>query len=173
MVLTDHGGLNRSEWRTDWLRPEPALNEVLIRVGACGLNTTDVNTRTGWYAKAVSEAVTGHAPAELRGCRGMVNGWLRDRDDPDNKNGTGYSGSERDRGFAEYCVADTCGVEPVESPLGDAETATVACSRSAAEGMLAHAEVGPGDTVLAPDDLRAAQQVYIEKTHASNILVIQ
>jgi NADPH:quinone reductase-like Zn-dependent oxidoreductase len=36
---------------------------VLIKVGACGLNNTDVNTRTGWYSKAVTEATTGSAYA--------------------------------------------------------------------------------------------------------------
>jgi NADPH:quinone reductase-like Zn-dependent oxidoreductase len=32
---------------------------VLIKVHACGINNTDVNTRSGWYSKAVSEATTG------------------------------------------------------------------------------------------------------------------
>jgi hypothetical protein len=45
--------------------PRPGPGEVLIRVGACGLNNTDVNTRTGWYSKAVSEATTGSAYAEV------------------------------------------------------------------------------------------------------------
>lgn len=48
MVLTDHGGLDRYEWREDWLMPEPGPTEALIRAGACGLNNTAVNTRTGW-----------------------------------------------------------------------------------------------------------------------------
>jgi Zn-dependent alcohol dehydrogenase len=39
--------------------PIPRPGEVLIKVGACGLNNTDVNTRTGWYSKAVTEATTG------------------------------------------------------------------------------------------------------------------
>jgi NADPH:quinone reductase-like Zn-dependent oxidoreductase len=39
---------------------------VLIKVAACGLNNTDVNTRTGWYSKAVSEATTGGAFAAVK-----------------------------------------------------------------------------------------------------------
>ena len=39
--------------------------EALIRVGACGLNNTDVNTRTGWYSKGVTDATTGDAHAEV------------------------------------------------------------------------------------------------------------
>lgn len=61
MVLTGHGGLDKYEFRTDWPTPSPAPNQVLIRVHACGLNNTDVNTRSGWYSKAVSEATTGGA----------------------------------------------------------------------------------------------------------------
>lgn len=61
MVLTGHGGMDKLEWHTDWPRPEAGENEVLIRVLACGLNNTDVNTRSGWYSKAVTGATTGEA----------------------------------------------------------------------------------------------------------------
>ena len=37
--------------------------EALIEVGACGLNNTDVNTRTGWYSRTVTGATTGEAAA--------------------------------------------------------------------------------------------------------------
>ena len=59
MVLTGHGGLDRYEWREDWPVPEPGPMEALIEVGACGLNNTDVNTRTGWYSRTVTGATTG------------------------------------------------------------------------------------------------------------------
>jgi NADPH:quinone reductase-like Zn-dependent oxidoreductase len=36
---------------------------VLIRVGAAGVNNTDINTRTGWYSRAVSEGTTAEAGA--------------------------------------------------------------------------------------------------------------
>ena len=38
VVLTGHGGLDKLEYREDWPTPEPAGNEVLIKVAACGLN---------------------------------------------------------------------------------------------------------------------------------------
>ena len=63
MVLTGHGGLDRYEWREDWPVPEPGPMEALIEVGACGLNNTDVNTRTGWYSRTVTGATTGEARA--------------------------------------------------------------------------------------------------------------
>ena len=65
MVLTGHGGLDKYEWHKDWPTPVAGPNEVLIRVQACGLNNTDVNTRSGWYSKAVSEATTGGAYADV------------------------------------------------------------------------------------------------------------
>ena len=65
MVLTGHGGLEKYEWREDWPVPEPGQKEALIEVGACGLNNTDVNTRTGWYSKAVTGATTGTAQATV------------------------------------------------------------------------------------------------------------
>ena len=56
-----HGGLEKLEWHTDWPTPTPGANEVLIKLEACGLNNTDVNTRSGWYSKNVTEATTGGA----------------------------------------------------------------------------------------------------------------
>lgn len=53
-VLTGHGGLDKLEYRTDVPVPRPAEQEVLIRVEAAGINNTDINTRLGWYSKAVS-----------------------------------------------------------------------------------------------------------------------
>ncbi|SHE81861.1 NADPH:quinone reductase [Ruegeria intermedia] len=65
MVLTGHGDLDKYEWHEDWPTPTPGPMEVLIKVGACGLNNTDVNTRTGWYSKAVDEATTGSAYSQV------------------------------------------------------------------------------------------------------------
>ena len=59
VVLTGHGGLDRLRFSDRHPRPEPSPGEVLVRVHACGLNNTDVNTRTGWYSKSVSEGTTG------------------------------------------------------------------------------------------------------------------
>ena len=58
-VLTGHGGLDKLEFHDNWPMPKVGLNDVLIRVHACGLNNTDVNTRTAWYSKSVSSETTG------------------------------------------------------------------------------------------------------------------
>ena len=57
-VLTGHGGLDKLVIQDDLPVPKPKANEVLIEVGACGINNTDINTRIGWYSKSVSSATT-------------------------------------------------------------------------------------------------------------------
>ena len=52
--LTGHGGIEKLEYSTDIPVPSPGLGEVLIRVTAAGINNTDINTRIGWYSKAVT-----------------------------------------------------------------------------------------------------------------------
>ena len=185
MVLTGHGGLECLELHENWPVPKPAAAEVLIRVAACGLNNTDVNTRSGWYSKAVTDATTGGAYAKidaedpswggapitfpriqgadvcgtvvalgdgadaaLLGRRVIVDCWLRDWNDPMDRDRTGYFGSERDGGFAEYATVDHRNVGAIDCDLSDAELATFSCSYTTAEGMLSRANVGEADTVL-------------------------
>ncbi|MGB1035260.1 MAG: alcohol dehydrogenase family protein [Primorskyibacter sp.] len=187
MVTMGHGDLDQMVLHSDWPRPEPAAGEVLIRVGACGLNNTDVNTRSGWYSKAVTQATTGGSFAEVGdedptwggapivfpriqgadicgrivavgpgvdparvGERVITDGWLRDPDDLGNMNKTGYFGSERDGGFAEYATTPSRNALVIRSDLSDAELATFSCSYSTAEGMLTRAAVTARDTVLVP-----------------------
>ena len=57
VVLTGHGGLDKLDYRDAWPTPVPGIGEVLVSVGACGLNNTDINTRTAWYSKTVSESI--------------------------------------------------------------------------------------------------------------------
>jgi NADPH:quinone reductase-like Zn-dependent oxidoreductase len=56
VLLTGHGGIEMLEYHEDVAVPQPDPDEVLIRVGAAGINNTDINTRTGWYSKAVTGA---------------------------------------------------------------------------------------------------------------------
>ena len=184
-VLMRHGDMDALEYKTDYPTPQPKDREVLIKVAACGMNNTDVNTRSGWYSKTVEDATTGgafeevgeedpswggapitfpriqgadvcghvvavgpDADAGLIGKRVITDCWLRDWNDPENKNSTGYFGSERDGGFAQYTTIDERNVYPIESSMTDAELATFSCSYSTAEGMLSRANVSRGDRVL-------------------------
>ena len=184
-VLEGHGDFDKLVFHEDWPVPVPGEQEVLIKVAACGLNNTDVNTRTGWYSKSVSEATTGGAYEDVGeddpswggaaiqfpriqgadvagtivavgaqvdpsmiGKRAILDVWLRDWQNPMNRNTTGYIGSECNGGFAQFTTIDHRNVAVVECDLTDAELATFPCSYSTAEGMLSRARVTAGDTVL-------------------------
>ena len=59
MVLTGFGGYDKLEYRIDLPTPRPGPGEVLIKVGAAGVNNTDINTRIGWYSPTVDAATSG------------------------------------------------------------------------------------------------------------------
>jgi NADPH:quinone reductase-like Zn-dependent oxidoreductase len=54
VLLTGYGGLDKLEYREDVPVPRPEPGEVLIQVCAAGVNNTDINTRSGWYNRAVT-----------------------------------------------------------------------------------------------------------------------
>lgn len=77
VLLTGNGGFDKLEYRDDVPVPTPGPGDVLIRVGAAGVNNTDINTRIGWYSKAVAEATevgadTGIEDAEDDGWSGAA-----------------------------------------------------------------------------------------------------
>lgn len=53
VYLTDFGGFEKLEYRTDIKVPTPKAGEVLVKIGAAAVNNTDINTRIGWYSKNV------------------------------------------------------------------------------------------------------------------------
>ena len=57
VLLTRHGGPEVLELRDDIAVPKPGPGEVLVQVLAAGVNNTDINTRTGWYAPEVTGAM--------------------------------------------------------------------------------------------------------------------
>jgi len=188
MQTTGHGGFDRLQYRDGVATPEPAAGEVLIRVGACGMNNTDINTRTAWYSKSVTEAtdaggaegfdaaVSGDStwggsgpefpriqgadvagtivsvgagvPASRIGERVLVEPWIRDAENPDDRNLAGYLGSERDGGFAEYTTVPAANAFQIQSRHSDAELATFPCSYSTGEYMLTRADLREGESVL-------------------------
>jgi len=54
VLLTGHGGFEALDYREDVPVPKVQSDEVLIRVGAAGVNNTDINTRIAWYSKSVT-----------------------------------------------------------------------------------------------------------------------
>ncbi|MBA4307081.1 MAG: alcohol dehydrogenase [Sphingopyxis sp.] len=67
VLLTGYGGYEKLEWRTDVPVPQPGADDVLIRIGAAAVNNTDINTRIGWYSKAVAEATDASAATGIEG----------------------------------------------------------------------------------------------------------
>jgi NADPH:quinone reductase-like Zn-dependent oxidoreductase len=63
VLLKGHGGFEQLEFCDDVPVPVPGIGEVLIEVGAAGVNNTDINTRTGWYSRTVTEGTTTAAAA--------------------------------------------------------------------------------------------------------------
>jgi len=93
VLLTGHGGYDQLEYRDDVPIPRPEAGEVLIRVGAAGINNTDINTRIGWYSKSVSQGT------QNDGSRGGAKGAKIDD--------AGWSGSALS--FPRIQGADVCG----------------------------------------------------------------
>ena len=172
-VTIGHGGLDKLEYQ-DVAVPTPAAGEVLIEVGACGLNNTDIWTRQGSYgterdpnAVTTTSRKPGTFPliqgcdvvgriVELgsdvsesrRGERVIVN--LVEYDENDPTVITGGIGSARPGGYADYVAVRSRNAHAIDSPLSDAELATFPCAYLTAEHMLDAAGVKEGETVLVP-----------------------
>lgn len=74
-LLTGHGGYEALSLVHDHPTPAPGPGELVIRVGACGLNNTDINTRTAWYSGAVVGAVTEQGAARGFAGAGTDGSW--------------------------------------------------------------------------------------------------
>jgi NADPH:quinone reductase-like Zn-dependent oxidoreductase len=80
--LKAHGGFEQLEYRDDIPVPLPRPLEVLVQIGAAGVNNTDINTRIGWYAKSVPTRVAADRTEASGGsprsgaATGEVAGWL-------------------------------------------------------------------------------------------------
>ncbi len=58
-LLLGTGGPEMLEVRDDVPVPEVGPGDALIKIAACGMNNTDINTRVGWYSRTVTGATTG------------------------------------------------------------------------------------------------------------------
>lgn len=174
-LLVGHGGTEQLEYRDDVTLPEPGPGEVRVAVGAAGLNNTDIWTRKGAYGTESDRLamvgwrrvplqfpriqggdIAGRIDAVGEGVdaaridqRVLVNPVLYSDDAAsDGLENAGLIGSERDGGFAEYCVVPSENAATIESVLSDAELATFPIAWLTAEHMLARARVECGDTIL-------------------------
>jgi len=173
VVLTGHGGPEVLEWRDDLTVPRPGKGDVVIRVGAAGVNNTDINTRTAWYSKGDADAtdaswsgtpltfpriqgadvcgriiaVGGDVDAARIGERVLIEPSLQEANG-DALETPWYFGSECDGGFAQYTRVAARHAHTVNCDLTDVELASFPCSYSTAENMLTRAGVQDNETVL-------------------------
>jgi NADPH:quinone reductase-like Zn-dependent oxidoreductase len=174
VLLTGHGGLEKLDYREDVLTPEPAEGEVLISVGAAGINNTDIWTREGAYGTADDPTaargwrrgnpmqfpriqgadivgrivgVGGSVNESRLGERVIIDNALYDGGE-EGLMDSGLIGSERDGGFAEYVAVPAENAHAIDSDLSDAELATFPTAYVTSLRMLNRARVSPGETVL-------------------------
>jgi NADPH:quinone reductase-like Zn-dependent oxidoreductase len=93
-------------------------------------------------------AVGADVDQALIGRRALVDCCLRDVDEPMRRELTGYLGSERDGGFAEYVAVPARNVHVHDSQLTDVELASFPCSWSTANHMQHRIRLTAGDTIL-------------------------
>jgi NADPH:quinone reductase-like Zn-dependent oxidoreductase len=172
VLLTGYGGLNRLVYREDVPVPVPQRGEVLIRVGAAGINNTDVWTREGAYGSTegpspLSGWLQGEAfsfpriqGGDIAGCIVDVGPGVDNRRvgqrvlvDPtihigDGEEIAGVLGSERDGGYAEYVAVPSENAHAIETTLSDAELATFPIAYQTAERMLKRVRLIGGESIL-------------------------
>ena len=166
VLLTDHGGLEKLEYKTDIPTPVPKDDEVLIKVTAAGINNTDINTRTGWYSKYKPNAGGSWSGTPLKFPRiqgadvcGVIvstgskveKSRIKQRviartmqTDPKNSSSPNMVtlGSELNGAFAQYVTIRSSEVFSVNCKWSDAELGSIPCSYSTAEGLLHRVKLG-------------------------------
>jgi NADPH:quinone reductase-like Zn-dependent oxidoreductase len=173
MLLTGHGGPEKLLFEENWPVPAVSSDEVLVRVGACGINNTDIWVREGAYGSSDDPdkvASFGDSPlqfpliqgADIAGViaacgvdvdpsrigeRVMVDFGIYagpGNDVPSHD----YIGSGRPGGFAEYVAVPAENAHAVDTGLTDAELATFCCAYVTGEHMLRRTRVTKGERVL-------------------------
>jgi len=167
VLLNGHGGPEQLEVCDDLPLPVAGAGEVLIQVGAAGVNNTDINTRAAWYGEGAGTwsgepvdfpriqgadvcgtiaAVGRDVDAGRAGERVLVDPCMRVPGGDDFQ--MRYLGSELDGGFAQFTKVPAESAYAIDSPLSDAELASFPCSYSTAENMLTRAALADSETVL-------------------------
>jgi propanol-preferring alcohol dehydrogenase len=157
------GGLSRVE-RVSRQVPEPAANEVLLRVRACGVCRTDLHLAEGELTARNPATVPGHEVVgevvhQGEGAHRFVVGdrvgvaWLRrtcgacaachsGRENLCHR--SEYTGWDADGGFAEYAVVPEAFAYRIPDAFDDAEAAPLLCSGIIGYRALRRAALPPG-----------------------------
>ena len=195
-VTTGHGGLEKLELQTVPV-PDPAEGEVLIRVGACGLNNTDIWVREGAYGSDDDpDAITGtgrvpHPFPLIQGAdivgrisavganvsrsrigERVICNFMTYTEGENGLEMAGGLGSSRPGGYAEFCAVPNENACLIESDYSDAELATFVCAYMTAENMLDTAGVTKNDTVLVTGASGGVGTALIQLVHARGARVV-
>jgi NADPH:quinone reductase-like Zn-dependent oxidoreductase len=195
--LTGHGGLDKLVLRHDIPVPVPGSRDVLIKVGAAGVNNTDLNTRIGWYSKSNAGssdaswtgsaipfpliqgadvcgeivAIGDQMDANLLHQRVLVEPCLIEVDGKLLDQPL-YFGSDCNGGFAEYTVVAARHAHRIHSAYSDVELASFPCSYSTAENLLTRANVSAHDVVLVTGASGGVGSAVIQLAKARGATVI-
>ena len=195
-VTLGHGGLEMLELK-DIPVPEPAAGEVLVKVGACGLNNTDIWVRQGSYGNDKDPdaiAGTGRVPHPFPLIQGadivgniveigagvessrmgerVICNFMTYEEGASGLEMSGGLGSSRPGGYAQYCAVPTENAYTIESDYADAELATFVCAYITAENMLETAGVTDSDTVLVTGASGGVGTALIQLAHVRGARVV-
>lgn len=165
VVTLGHGDFDQLVYTNDVPIPELSDHEVLVKVLACGMNNTDINTRVGWYADGGWKGSPTQFPL-IQGtdCYGIVvktgaqvlnsmellnqKVLIRPCQRVGNRDSQ-WMGSDFAGAFAQFVKVKSTEVFVVnQTHLTDAELGAIPCVYGTAENMLHRAKVTEADTVL-------------------------
>ncbi len=197
IYLLGHGDVDQLVYCDTIPTPSPGSFDVLIKIGAAGVNNTDLNTRKAWYAKSDdpkgNDALTGEtlrfpriqgidvcgtvvavgekADTSLLYKRVLVEPCLKEKNGQTLKTPI-YLGLECDGGFADYVVVPARHAHPIQSTLTDIELASFPCSYSTAENLLSRAQVQSGEVVCVTGASGGVGSAVIQLAKARKATVI-
>ena len=159
-------------WRDDLPVPIAGLGDVIVAIGAAGVNNTDINTRVDWHSRsgtADDASWGGGALAFSRvqgidgtgrivavgqgvdttsiGERALTDACIWEAGST-RLDRPWFHGSECDGVFTQYCKIAARHAHAIITVLSDAELASFPCSYSTAENMLTRAQVSENARVL-------------------------
>ena len=152
-VLTEHGGMDKLVYRTDYPDPKPGPGQVVIKVGACSLNYHDVSTRRGMPGiKVPVPVIIGlDVAGEVAELGAGVEGWsvgdcvLINPIDPER----GLTGEMFDGGLAEYFLASEQQLIAMPDDVTFAQAAALPVAYGTAHRMMfTNGGVKAGDKVM-------------------------
>ena len=195
--LIGHGGFDKLVLRDDIPVPIPGPCDVLIKVGAAGVNNTDLNTRLAWYSKSSGDssdaswsgdalqfpriqgadvcgiivAVGEEVSNDLLDQRVLIEPCIREAGG-NRLDSPWYFGSECDGGFAEYTTVAARHAHRINSELKDIELASFPCSYSTAENLLTRAAVTSNDVVLVTGASGGVGSAAVQLAKARGAIVV-